>query len=343
MTPVRKFIWPMLASALLLAACGGPRQAPPPPAAGAAGRLVVTATTTPEMKPVAGEVTTRDLADARARIGGTLTQLKVREGDMVRAGQVIGFVSDARLALETSAYDALVDAASGEAARANADLGRVRDLYDKGIYARARLDQAEAAARAADGALAAAQARRSASAEVGAQGAIVAPAAGRVLRADTPPGSVVTPGQSVATITSGPVLVRILLPEGEAKSLVVGSTVELWPDGPGGRSVAGAVAQVYPAVEAGLVTADVAVPGLDGSLIGRRLAARVQVGRREAIVLPRRYVVTRFGIDFVRLVRRDGSAADSPVQTAPGPTASDIEILSGLAAGDVVAAPEGGR
>lgn len=343
MTPFSKLVWPILAAALALAACGGPEDPAPPRAAPVAGRLVVVRSPVPEMKPVAGEVTTRDLADARARIGGTLTRLTVREGDMVRAGQTIGFVSDPRLGMETAAYDALVGAASGEAARAEADLRRTRDLYEKGIYAKARLDQAEAAARVAGGNLSAARARRSASAEIGAQGAILAPAAGRVLRADTPPGSVVTPGQSVATITFGPVLVRILLPESEARSLVVGSPVELWPQGPGAAPTIGSVAQVYPSVQAGLVTADVDVPGLDGSLIGRRLSARVQVGAREAVVLPRRYVTTRFGIDYVRLVRRDGSVADSPVQTAPGPTADGIEVLSGLAAGDVVALPEGGR
>ncbi|HRD47906.1 MAG TPA: HlyD family efflux transporter periplasmic adaptor subunit, partial [Caulobacter sp.] len=161
--------------------------------------------------------------------------------------------------------------------------------------------------------------------------------------ADTPLGSVVAAGQSVATVTSGPVLVRITLPEGEARALVVGAAVELWPDGPGGASVTGAIAQVYPAVDAGLVTADVTVPGLSDDLIGRRLSARVQVGQRPAIVLPRRYVVTRFGIDYVRLVRSDGSVADSPVQTAPGPTSAEIEVLSGLAAGDAIALPEAGK
>ena len=91
------------------------------------------------------------------------------------------------------------------------------------------------------------------------------------------------------------------------------------------------------------IPADVTVPGLTDNLIGRRLAARVEIGRRKAIVLPRRYVVTRFGIDYVRLIRRDGSVADSPVQTAPGPTPAEIEILSGLAAGDAIALPEAAR
>lgn len=341
---ILRTVWlPAMLAATLTACGGGEAGKAEVKAAPVSGRLSVVERVVPETKPVAGEITTRDLAEARARIGGTLSVLKVREGDMVKAGQLLAVVSDARLAMETSAYDALVSAAAGEAARARADLARTKTLYDQGVYAKARLDQVEAAAKAAEGNLAAARARRAASAEVGAQGAILAPATGRILKADTPLGSVVGAGQSVATVTSGPILVRITLPEGEARALVVGAAVQIWPDGPAGGMVTGSVAQVYPAVDAGLVTADVTVPGLTDNLIGRRLAARVEIGRRKAIVLPRRYVVTRFGIDYVRLIRRDGSVADSPVQTAPGPTPAEIEILSGLAAGDAIALPEAGK
>lgn len=327
-----------------LTGCGEkPAKAPAVAAAPAAGRITASLRTVAEMKPVAGEITTRDLAEARARIGGTLTTLLVREGAVVKAGQTIGVVTDARLGLETSAYDSLVSAAAGEAERANADLKRTRQLYEKGVYAKAKLDQVEAAARAAQGNLDAARARRAASAEVAAQGLIVAPAAGKVLKADVPLGSVVAPGQSIARITNGPVVVRITLPEGQARSLTVGAAVRLWPDGPGGAELTGTIAQVYPAVETGLVVADVAAPGITGDLIGRRVSASVQVGQRQAIVIPRRYLVTRFGVDYVRLVRPDGVAADSPVQTAPGPTAGEVEILSGLTAGDSLALPEGAQ
>jgi len=323
-----------------LAACGPKPAAPAPVSAPAGQRFTVSLRALAEMKPVAGEITTRDTAEARARIGGTLTRLLVREGAVVRAGQTIGMVTDARLGLETSAYDALVSAASGEAVRAEADLKRTRELYDKGIYAKARLDQVEAAARAARGNLEAARARRGASAEVGAQGVIIAPAAGTVLKADVPLGSVVTPGQSVATITSGPVLVRITLPEGQARALRVGGTVRLWPEGPGGPEQSGTISQVYPAIESGLVVADVSVPGMSADLIGRRISASVQVGERQGLVIPRRYLTTRFGIDYVRLIGRDGSAVDSPIQTAPGPAADMVEVLSGLNVGDSLALPE---
>jgi multidrug efflux system membrane fusion protein len=331
----------LLGLALGVSACGPSTPVPEAPAATAApGGLAVTSRAIADMKPVAGEVTTRDMGMATARIGGTLVRLTVREGATVRAGQVIGVVRDDRINLQTAGYDAMVRAAEAEAERARADLTRTRTLFDRGIYAQARLDQVAAAAHAAEGNLEAARAQRAASAESGAQGAILAPTAGRVLKADVPLGSVVMPGQSIATVTSGPLVVRVQLPEGQARALQVGTRVEMTPDGPGGDVMMAAVSQVYPAVDAGQVVADIDASGLDASLIGRRIGVRLPVGERQAIVIPATYVVTRFGVDYVRLVR-DGTVADTPVQLAPGPLLHEVEVLSGLVAGDRIVAPAG--
>lgn len=322
---------------LLLGGCGETKPAPSVPAvAPVAGRLTLRAQTIADLKPVPATLTTRDMADARARISGVLVALTVKEGDVVRRGQVIARVKDDRLALQTGAFDAQVTAAAAEAARAQADLARTRDLFSHGVYAQARLDQIEAQAKSANAGLAAARAQRGASAELAAQGAILAPAAGRVLTADVPVGSVVMPGQSVARITAGPVVVRLELPEGQAGALKVGDPVQLAAEDLRGVAAQGTIAQVYPAVTGGQVTADVSAPGLPQDLIGQRVRARIKVGERQALVVPRTYVVTRFGIDYARLVRADGAISETPVQTAAGPTADTVEVLSGLRAGDVL-------
>ena len=325
-----------LLAALPLTSCGDkPESTPTRAEQPAASAFVVESGTVIDMKPVAGEITTRDMGEAVARTGGTLIRLNVREGDMVRAGQVLGVVQDARIGLETAGYTALVRAAEAEAERAEADLARTRGLFEKGVYARARLDQVEAAARAARGNLDAARAQRAASVEMGAQGAILSPSSGRVLKAETPLGSVVMPGQSIATVTAGPLVVRVQLPEGQAAALRSGSVVQMTPDGPAGAVVEAPVTQVYPAVEAGQVVADIDASGLSAALIGRRIGVRLPVGERQAIIIPRRFVSTRFGVDYIRLAR----GGETPVQTAPGPDAGTVEILSGLVAGDRIVPP----
>lgn len=325
------------ASALLLAACSEPKEAAPAAmSAPAAGRLTVRAQPVADLKPAPATLTTRDMAEARARIPGVLVSLEVKEGDLVRQGQLIARVKDDRLALETRAFDAQAAAAEAEAARAQADLGRVRTLFSHGIYAQARLDQAEAQAKSAAAAAAAARAQRGASAELGAQGAILAPAAGRVLKAEVPVGSVVMAGQSVATITAGAMVVRIELPEGQARALKVGDTVQFASEDLRGAASQGTISQVYPAISGGQVTADVTAPDLPRDLIGQRVRAKVKIGERQALVVPRTYVETRFGIDYVRLVGAGGAVSEVPVQTTAGPTAQTVEVLSGLRPGDVL-------
>lgn len=329
------------AAALALSACGGGEPKPEVAAAAAPARgeqLVVQESLVADLKPVAATIGTKDMGEARARIGGTLVRLAVREGDVVRKGQLIGVVADKRLDLETSANGAQAAAAEAEAVRARAELQRASVLYEKGFYAKARLEQAQAAAKAADGVLRATQAQRAASAEVSAQGAILAPSSGRVLKADTPEGSVVAPGQTIAVVTAGDPLLRLEVPEAHAGALRVGARVPLVAEDLPGAAPEGVVSQVYPAVDAGKVVADITVAGLNGDLVGRRVRVRLDIGQRKAIVVPRRFVATRYGVDFVRLVGPGGRAADVAVQITPTAIPDQVEVLSGLTAGDVLLA-----
>lgn len=327
-------------AALTLGACGKSPQRVEASAATATGeRLLLTERTVADLKPVAAMVTTKDMAEARARIGGTLVRLAVKEGDQVRKGQVVAVVTDARLALETRAYEAQAASAAAEATRARAELGRVQKLYDQGFYAKARLEQAEAAARAAQGQLDAVRAQAAAAAELVGQGDVLAPASGRVLRADAPAGSVVSPGQSVATITAGEPLLRLEIPEAQARALRVGDSVPILAEDLPGVGSDGVVEQIYPAVTAGRVVADIRVSGLDSGLVGQRVRVRVKVGERQALVIPRRFVATRYGVDFVRVADRDGTAAEVAVQVSPGPRPDEAEVLSGLGRGDTIVAP----
>ncbi|WP_296815826.1 efflux RND transporter periplasmic adaptor subunit [Brevundimonas sp.] len=314
-----------------LAGCGRHEDAGPAPAVAEGERLTVTRAAIPDTKAVPAVIASRDLGEARARIGGVLVRLNVREGDLVREGQLIGVVVDDRIGLQTAAQEALVAAAEAEAGRARADLSRIQALFDQGIYAQARLDQSRAAYEAAEGQARAARAQRAATAELGTQGRILAPTAGQVLTADVPEGSVVTPGQSVATITAGPLVVRLEVPEAQGRALGLGQTVEI-----AGLNEGGVITQIYPAATAGRVVADVAVTGLDQRGVGQRLEVRLSLGERQAIAIPRRFVATRFGIDYVRTVGPGGVAVEAPVQLGPDLPDGRVEVLSGLAEGDVV-------
>lgn len=307
----------MLALGLPLAGCGEQPDAAAVAAKAPAGpRLVLAPRETVEWQDVSAEITTVDQAEVIARIPGILASLTVKEGDMVGRGQVIGRVTDNQLGYQSAA-------AGAQAVQARADLARVRFLYQNGVYAKARLEQAEAMAASAN-------AQHAAVGAVAGQGAVIAPASGRVLRADIPAGAPVAPGMSIATITAGPTVVRLDLPESLAAKVHAGARVTV----PG--LTEGRVIKVYPSVQAGKVSADVEISGIENSLIGRRVAARVEAGTRQALILPAAYVTARYGIDYVTLLARDGSATEVPVQTAPSAEPGKLEILSGASAGDTV-------
>jgi RND family efflux transporter MFP subunit len=339
-----KWAWMVAGAALTLTACGGSAPNEEKTAALPAGeRLTVGLAQTTDMKAVGAEITTRDQAQALARIPGTLVSLSVRAGDMVTKGQRIGSIVDSRLGYETSAAGAQVAAAQAEAARARGDLARVQDLYNHNVYAKARLDQSVAMSRAADAQVAAAHAQQNASASVAGQGAVLAPASGRVLRADIPAGSVVAPGMSIATVTAGPPVLRIDLPESLANAVRVGTRVIVAQGDLLEGSRQGQVAQVYPAIAGGRVQVDATVPGLSSELVGRRVGVTIEVGQRRAMVVPRRFISTRYGIDYVDVVTPDRRISAVAVQTAPTGDPGDLEILGGVTAGDILFSPGRGK
>lgn len=339
-----KWLW-LASAALALSACGSqPEQGEAAASLPAGNAVRLVPTEIADMKVVGAEIGTRDQAEVLARIPGILTSISVRAGDMVQKGQRIGMIVDSRLGYETSAYGAQIAAAQAEAARANGDLARIRDLYNNGVYAKARLDQAVAAARAADAQVAAARAQQGASASLAGQGALIAPASGRVLRADIPAGSVVVPGMSTATVTAGPPVLRLMLPESVAGQVRPGARVivndtALNDAGVPFGSRQGSVTQVYPAITGGQVRVDATLPGLSTQFVGRRVSASVEIGTRKALVVPRMFVTTRYGIDQVQVVSEGKRLSTVPVQIAPTADRAMVEILSGVSAGDTLFAP----
>jgi RND family efflux transporter MFP subunit len=319
--------------ALPLAACGSSDEAAKTATAPAGPRLVLAASDTVSWQDVSAEITTVDQAQVLARIPGILTTLSVREGDMVSKGQAIGRIVDSQLGYQAGAYGAQAAAAQAQAGQAQAELSRVRFLYQNGVYAKARLEQAEAAAAAANAQIRAAQAQQAAVGAVSGQGVVVAPASGRVLRADVPAGSPVAPGMAIAVITAGPTILRLEMPESLADKVRAGSRVTASALG---GAATGSVIKLYPSIQAGQVTADVDLPGLDNRLIGRRMAAKVETGTRKALLVPATYVTSRFGIDYITLLGKDGTASQIPVQTAPSAESGKVEILSGANAGDTL-------
>lgn len=295
-------------------------------------------------KAVFATVESSNVVPARARIGGTVTALKVNRGDMVREGEVIATVTDDKLALQLDALDAQIEGAKAAFDKAQLDQGRMERLRQSGTVSQAQQDAARTAVDVAATTLAARTAERAVVAQQQAEGQIRAPATGRVLTVPVTVGSVLLAGEAVATVAEGNYVLRLRLPETHAHTLNVGDEVRI--DGADlGEHVAasGRITLIYPQVEDGRVIADAAVDGLGDYFVGERVRVWVPGDERPAFVVPAGALTTRFGIDYLTVRTPDGTAMSVPVQPGrplPRPGLPDgIEILSGLQAGDVVVTP----
>ena len=330
-----------------------------------------------DMKPVGAIYTTDEITSARARIGGTLVRLNVSEGSHVAQGQVIGIIDEARFGAEVAAGQANAAAAQTASAaasasarqapaqmaaahamaqKAQADYNRTKTLYDQGVYAQARLDQMRAAMLAANAQVAVANAgvgaananadasraqAQSATASaniaraVRAQGQILAPRAGLVVMVPATQGAVLMPGEIVASIAVGMPVLRILVPEADAKFLSVGQKLEAQSGVSGPLSFA-SINKIYPMVENGQVKIDL-TPGANMRFIGERVEVKIPIGNREAILIPKEYIISRQGIDFVNLLSGN-QGLEIPIHRGAS-QGEKIEVLSGLKPGDKIIGP----
>lgn len=303
------------------------------PTVALAGDLTVQPVALADRKPVFATVESTDVALARARIGGTLIDLLVDEGATVAAGQVVAVVGDEKLALQTNALDAQVAAATAQQVKAQDDLRRAQELFAKGTVAKARLDDAKAAFEVAENQLKALQAQRAVISQQVKEGQVLAPGAGRVLSVPYTKGSVVMPGEVVSRIAAESYILRLQLPERHADALKVGDQVQV---GEGSAGKKGHLRQIYPEISNGRVTVDADVEGLGSYFVGQRVRVWITVSHHDGLVVPPAYLLTRSGIDYVRLKMADG-VADVPVQRGAVQPDGTIEILSGIKSGDVLA------
>jgi RND family efflux transporter MFP subunit len=307
------------------------------------------ATFTVEPKPVADEkavfatVESANVVPARARIGGTVAELNVKEGDEVKQGQVVATVGDEKLVLQLTSLDAQIEGLNAQLAQAKGDLGRAEDLFSKGTIPKARLDEMRTAFNVASNAQRARVAQRSVVEQQLSEGKVLAPTAGRVLQVPVTAGSVILAGEPVARIAEKNFVLRLRVPESHARFLKKGDTIRIDGEELGTDSAKfGTIKLVYPQIEDGRVVADAQVKGLGDYFVGERIRVWVSGGKRESFIIPASFIVTRFGIDYAR-VKQGNTAIDVPVQRGraqPRPDMPDaLEILSGLKAGDVLVHP----
>lgn len=305
----------------------------------------------PETQEIVGTVRARTSAVVSTRIPGTVSTLRVQEGDRVRKGQLLVQL-DAR---ENQATAAVASAGADEARQgldeaqsrkqlADATFDRYQKLFNEQAVTRQEFDVKQTERDLAAQGVARAEARlRQAQAGSRAAGAmadytrITAPIAGIITSRQADLGASVFPGQPLVTIEDeGSYQLELAIPENMAATVRRGSPVQVTLDAAGGPFAA-KIAEIVPSADPASRTfsarIDLARKGIRSGMFGRGVISLGSTVSR--MLVARKAVNVRGALTSVWVVDRDKIARMRLVKV--GNTVGErVEILSGLADGEQV-------
>jgi RND family efflux transporter MFP subunit len=290
--------------------------------------------------PLSGDLRPIEEIAVRARIEGDLTAVNAREGESVRAGQVLARFDPAELDAAFTAAQADVAAARGESASADWNLEQSKELFRVGAISEQALKVAEQGALGSRARLAASDSRMR-SAELARRDAqVVAPAMGTISQRLVQTGERVSRGAQLFVMVRDDTLEFTAAVPARAASLVhAGQEVRFAVDG---RDFVGKVARVSPAIDLASrsVAVYVRVPNRTHDLKANAFASGRLVSSIESgvLIVPLTAIRRSRQDDAPYVYRIEGDQiAVAPVRLGGSDEARGlIEITDGLADNDRV-------
>ncbi len=279
-------------------------------------------------------------ASVKAQAPGTISGLRVKEGERVRAGQVLAVVQAAGIQSQAAGAQAGVASAEAGLALARRQMESARTLYQAGAMSELDYRATQAGYEAARGQLAAARAGATGANEAAGRATVRAPMSGVVSERLVEEGEAVAPGQPLVTIVDPTKLqLQASVPATSVGQLRVGAPVEFRVQGYPGRVFRGVVERINPVADAATrqVEIYVTVPNNGGALVAGLFAeGQVQSEARNALAVPAK-AVDQTGQTASVLRVRAGKTERVSVQTGlRDPNAERVEVVAGLAPGDTV-------
>lgn len=306
---------------------------------GAADVAIARKASVEEGVPITGTLRPIQTIEVRSRLEGDLTAVYAREGEAVRAGQVLAvFESLDQQGGEQSARADQV-AAQGELSTAEWNLEQTRELYRVGAIPERDLRAAQQAVTTARARKAAADARLR-STQLGVRDTrVLAPTSATVQTRHAEPGEHVSRGAQLFTLVRNDVLeLAAAVPERRASSITVGQRVRFEA---GGRRFEGRVSRFSPTIDASTraLTVYIQVPNANAQLKGGTFASGTVVSRTisDALTVPIPAIrQAASGGSFVYKIA--GGVVEQPVVTlgVVNEAAGLAQIVSGIAEGDRV-------
>ncbi len=328
-----------------LSGCGGtpPNQPEAVPTAEVTVALVVRADISRTFALTASVVAppNRDIRIS-SLLPGRVTQVRVAEGEHVKAGEVLAKIEDRSYVDQLHQAEAGVAQAEASLQNAKLSLARNQSLVDRGIAARKDLDDArmqssvaEASVQQAQGALSLARLQLQ-------RATITSPLDGVVVKrfvgvGEQVDGTAAQPLVEVASLTE--VELAVNLPAADLNFVRVGEDIPFTTPAVPGKTFAGRVVAISPAVDpatnAGLIR--IRIANRSGDLrLGTFLNTRLPLETHASALLVPPQAIYRDQQEQAHVYRVTGSDAVAVPVRIGIETPEHVELLSGVQEGDVV-------
>jgi membrane fusion protein, multidrug efflux system len=291
-----------------------------------------------------GSTVAANIVDIRPQVTNVVGKVHIKEGQMVKAGDML-------ISLDDRADRANYDKAQATADDAQRQLNRAEELLRQQFVAQGAVDTARANAQAAQAAARAAQAALS-------YDNIRSPITGRAGIINVFPGALVQPGNTVSTSTTAtttttqgamvtitqlnPMNVQFTVPESALPALFAaqqaGQTPTISFQMGDGKKREGKVYVIDNQVDQaiGAVKVKAVVDNTDHTLIpGQFVRLQVQAGQfKDVLVVPSQAVVTNARGDQVFVVDAENTVSMKPVKVQT--QSQGFAVITGINAGDKV-------
>jgi RND family efflux transporter MFP subunit len=284
---------------------------------------------------VPGTVTAAQQVQISSRLSGYIRHLDLREGQTVKAGQLL-------FEVDPTDVQAQVQQAQAGLAEAQSNLSDARSNYDrfKALYAQQAIpekqwDQVKSAYAMAQARAAAARAGIASAQAQMRYARVTAPFSGTIINKQAQNGDMASPGQPVLTLANISQLeVRFAAGSALYRSLKIGQTLSVLADG---QRIPATVLDMVNAADAmtHAHTVKLSLPADSHLQAGDYVTVAAPLAARQIIAVPANALLDRAGIPGVFVVDAHGIAHYRMVR--PGPQTPDgVEILAGLSAGETV-------
>jgi RND family efflux transporter MFP subunit len=275
-----------------------------------------------------------------AQVSGRVSAVNFDAGDYVKKGAVIVRLQAEELSSAVAGSRAQVAQAEANLANARANYQRQQQLFQQKFISQSALDRATAEFQAAEAAARAARAGVGQTAAISSYTVITAPYSGVVAERHVEVGESVSPGKPLMTgfdpkdmrvIANVPQYKLAEIKQAPQASVEIPS-LNKWVDAAGVTVLPSADTQTH------TVPVRLDLPqNLEGVIPGMFARAHFSVGSARKLTIPASAVVRRSEISAVYVIGKDQRVSLRQIRLGVPTGRGQIEVLSGLDAGDVIA------